>query len=285
MRCQAVSPDPSRPRVHRRLGSHCVGHGRLVDYGLAGAIPDGGRPRLPNAGCVMLPAMAKGLPKPEDDLPARVDTFIARWQGREGGQERANYALFLTELCSTLELTPPDPADAKHEANDYVFERVVKEAARDGAVATRRIDLYKRNSFVLEAKQSRQKGGEKEIPGQTDLFVTEVASRGRRGAERAWDVLMMNARRQAEDYVRLLPAGHEPPPFVIVCDVGHCLELYANFRRDGKAYDQFPDRQSFRVFLEDLRQPEVLKRLVSTGGIGRQTSSCGEGLCCAGLVL
>jgi hypothetical protein len=227
----------------------------------------GGRPRMPHSGCVILPAMAKGLPKPEDDLTARVDTFIARWQGREGGQERANYALFLAELCSTLELTPPDPADANHEANDYVFERVVKEVARDGAVATRRIDLYKRNSFVLEAKQSRQKGGEKEIPGQTDLFVTEVASRGRRGAERAWDVLMMNARRQAEDYVRLLPAGHEPPPFVLVCDVGHCLELYANFRRDGKAYDQFPDRQSFRVFLETCESLKCARGSSASGMI------------------
>ena len=31
-----------------------------------------------------------------------VEAFIARWQGREGGQERANYAMFLTELCSAL---------------------------------------------------------------------------------------------------------------------------------------------------------------------------------------
>ena len=68
---------------------------------------------------------------------------------------------------------------------------------------------------------------------------------------------MFNARRQAEDYVRLLPKGHEPPPFVIVCDVGHCFEVYANFRRDGKAYDQFPDRRSFRIYLEDLRKPET----------------------------
>ena len=29
----------------------------------------------------------------------KVETFIARWQGQEGGQERANYALFLTELA------------------------------------------------------------------------------------------------------------------------------------------------------------------------------------------
>jgi hypothetical protein len=74
---------------------------------------------------------------------------------------------------------------------------------------------------------------------------------------------MLNARRQAEDYVRLLPSGHEPPPFVIVCDVGHCFEVYANFRRDGKAFDQFPDRQPFRVYLEDLRRSEVRERLTS----------------------
>jgi hypothetical protein len=177
--------------------------------------------------------------------------------------ERANYALFLTELCDLLGLAHPDPASASHTSNDYVFERVVREPGREGTVASRRIDLYKKDCFVLEAKQSRQRGGIKEVQGQSDLFVTEAAPRGRRGAERAWDVLMLNARRQAEDYVRLLPSNHEPPPFVLVCDVGHCLEVYANFRRDGKAYDQFRDRQSFRVYLEDLRQPEVRNQLVA----------------------
>lgn len=188
---------------------------------------------------------------------ASIDGFIAKWLGQAGGQERANYALFLTELCDALDLPHPEPASAEHGANDYVFERVVQEIGRDGAVSSRRIDLYKRDSFVLEAKQSRQKGGDKEVQGQSDLFVTAAPSRGRRGAERAWDVLMLNARRQAEDYVRLLPKGHDAPPFVLVCDVGHCFEVYANFRRDGKAFDQFPDRQSFRIFLEDLRRQEV----------------------------
>ncbi|MCC0004175.1 MAG: class I SAM-dependent DNA methyltransferase [Methylobacteriaceae bacterium] len=191
-----------------------------------------------------------------------VEAFITRWQGRHGGQERANYALFLTELCDALGLPHPDPASAEHADNDYVFERVVREAGRDGTISNRRIDLYKRDAFVLEAKQSRQvPGGDKQVQGQTDLILTEAVPRGRRGADRAWDVLMLNARRQAEDYVRLLPRGHEPPPFVIVCDVGHCLEVYANFRRDGKAFDQFPDRQSFRIYLEDLRKPEVQDQL------------------------
>jgi hypothetical protein len=193
----------------------------------------------------------------------RVDAFIRRWQGREGGQERANYALFLTELCGVLELDPPEPASATAETNDYVFERVVREIGRDGTAHNRRIDLYKRGAFVLEAKQSRQKGGAKEVPGQGDLLMPDETQRGRRSADRAWDVLMMNARQQAEDYVRLLPAQHAPPPFVIVCDVGHCFEVYANFRRDGKAYDQFPDRRSFRVYLDDLRQLEIRDRLTA----------------------
>lgn len=198
-----------------------------------------------------------------DGDAARIETFIARWQGREGGQERANYALFLSELCVALGLTPPDPAGAAQDANDYVFERVVRETARDGSVSHRRIDLYRRGHFVLEAKQSRQNGGGKEVAVQDTLFADEPAVRGKRGAARAWDVLMMNARRQAEDYVRLLPGDHVPPPFVLVCDVGHCIEVYANFRQDGKAYSQFPDRQSYRIYLEELRDPATRARLVA----------------------
>ena len=33
---------------------------------------------------------------------AEVKAFIARWSAGDGGQERANYALFLTELCDLI---------------------------------------------------------------------------------------------------------------------------------------------------------------------------------------
>ena len=69
-----------------------------------------------------------------------VEVFITRWQGQEGGQERANYALFLTELCDMLRLPHPDPADASHERNDYVFERVV----------TRHRDDEDRRNVIIE---------------------------------------------------------------------------------------------------------------------------------------
>jgi len=177
------------------------------------------------------------MSSPTDKFSQKTEVFVARWQGQEGGQERANYSLFLTELCDALDLPHPDPAGPQRERNDYVFERVVTRHLDDGD-AIGRIDLYRRNSFVLEAKQSRWKGGRKEITGQNDLFVAqeETADRGRRGASRAWDVLMLNAKRQAEEYARALPPSHGWPPFILICDVGHCIEIYADFTGQGKNY-------------------------------------------------
>jgi hypothetical protein len=54
-----------------------------------------------------------------------MEAFIKRWQGRDGGQERANYFSFLNELIALPALNRPDPADATHENNDYVFERAI----------------------------------------------------------------------------------------------------------------------------------------------------------------
>jgi len=155
---------------------------------------------------------------------AQIDAFIVRWQGREGGQERANYGLFLTELCDVLGVPRPDPATAHTEENDYVFERAVKGQATDASSGAGRIDLYKRGCFVLEAKQSRQTGGKKELAVQY-LPGLEPPKRGVRDASRTWDVLMLNARRQAEGYARALPVSHGWPPFILVCDVGHVIEI------------------------------------------------------------
>ena len=195
------------------------------------------------------------------DQGALAEIFITRWQNNAGGAERANYALFLTELCDVIGVARPDPASHETEFNEYAFERGVTK--RDGGerVGSGRIDLYKRGSFVLEAKQSRWKGGKKSVAGQTDMFSAESEPKLRSRSDRNWDVLMMNARRQAEDYAKALPASDGWPPFVIVCDVGHCLEIYADFSGQGKNYAQFPDRQRFRVFLDDLRQEEVRDRL------------------------
>ncbi len=194
-----------------------------------------------------------------------VDEFIQRWRKNEGGAERANFPLFLTELCAVLDLPQPDPADATHENNDYVFERAVTFRDETGKSGHGRIDLYRRGCFVLEAKQSRQRGGAKEVtmaPEQGALpGLQSDAARGRRSAHRGWDVLMRNAREQAEQYARALPTSHGWPPFIIVCDVGHAFEIFADFSGQGKNYRLFPDRSGFRVYLDDLRDEAVRDRL------------------------
>ncbi len=102
-----------------------------------------------------------------------------------------------------------------------------KEFELTGTSSDGRIDLYKRSGFVIEAKQSREKGRPKELAlaGQLDLFIADTQPRGQRNASRAWDQLMISARRQGEDYAKSLPPAHGWPPFVLVCDVGHCIEV------------------------------------------------------------
>ena len=197
---------------------------------------------------------------PPPEITNTLERFIVRWQGREGGQERANYGLFLSEFCDAIGVRRPEPASATTAENDYVFERAVKEPSPDGSAGTGRIDLYKRGSFVLEAKQSRLSGGKKEIVAAP---VRPEPARGVRSASQAWDILMRNARVQAERYARALPNDHGWPPFILVCDVGHVMEVYADFSGQGKNYAQFPDRQSYRIYLEDLRRPEIRARLAA----------------------
>jgi SAM-dependent methyltransferase len=195
---------------------------------------------------------------------AEVEAFIARWRASEGA-ERAAYSQFLNEFCDLVRVGRPQPPTSDPEAVSYRFEYPVRFPDPSGTHSIGRIDLYKKAAFVLEAKQSRWKGQAKEVlsaqGGMQDSEQESPGPRGRRGADRAWDVLMLNARRQAEDYAKALPAAHGWPPFLIICDVGHCFEFYADFTGQGKNYVQFPDRQRYRVHLDDLREPSVRARI------------------------
>ena len=55
---------------------------------------------------------------------ARTQAFITRWPAASGS-ERANYQLFVTELCDLLGCPKPDPASDDTRENAYVFERRV----------------------------------------------------------------------------------------------------------------------------------------------------------------
>jgi len=85
---------------------------------------------------------------PTTDLSPDLDAFIARWRASSAA-ERANYVLFLSELCSVLGLERPNPQTSDPARDAYVFEKPLP--LPHGTVG--RIDLYKRGCFVLEAKQ------------------------------------------------------------------------------------------------------------------------------------
>jgi hypothetical protein len=185
-------------------------------------------------------------------------TLLASWKD-SGAAERANYQLFLTQLCDLLDVPQPEPTRPAIEDNAYVFERDVTFHESDGTSSIGRIDLYKRGCFVLEAKQGSDAHHADEqaelllLPRRSGLALTEADSSGaivgvsssavsRRSRKKkgtairgtkAWDDAMIRARGQADRYARALPGSEGWPPFLIVVDVGHSIELYAE-RGAGK---------------------------------------------------
>jgi hypothetical protein len=193
--------------------------------------------------------------------PAIVEAFIKRWE-KSGAAERANYQLFLSELCDVIGVPRPEPAGADDSQNNYVFERTVVFQHGDGNTSTGRIDLYKRVCFVLEAKQGANVPDPDEALSEAarELKRKLKAGTARRGTA-AWDDAMLRARGQAEQYSRALSASEGRPPFLIVVDVGHSIELYSEFSCTGGTYIPFPAPGSHRIFLRDLERPDIQERL------------------------
>ena len=79
---------------------------------------------------------------------------MAKWR-EASGSERANYQLFITELCELLCVAKPDPSREDTRDNAYVFERRVRFAYGDGSESHGFIDCNKRGHFVLEAKKPK----------------------------------------------------------------------------------------------------------------------------------
>ncbi|GAB0120193.1 type IIL restriction-modification enzyme MmeI [Acidisoma sp. 7E03] len=183
-----------------------------------------------------------------------LDAFIERWTKAEQA-ERPNAQPFLLELCDVLGVERPPPA--KGALGPYRFERGVTLHDAEDRHTIRRIDLYKRSCFILEAKQG---ANPRQQPGLFGL-QTEVDRRQTIRNSSGWAQHMLRAKGQAEGYVRDLPPEEPSPPFLIVCDIGFCFDVYADFSGTGRHYAQFPDREGFRVYLTDLQKPEIRETL------------------------
>ena len=198
--------------------------------------------------------------------------FETRWK-QSGGAERANYGLFLQDLCALLTVPPPDPTTDNPAQDAYVLERAV--TFQDGTLqpqkaktSTGRIDLYKRGCFVLETKQGtdpldRDSPDQKHKADRAELGLS--AEKRRKGhavrGSAKWEQIMQAARQQALSYVRALPADEPRPLFVLVVDVGYCIDVYSNFAGVGDSFIPFPDQTHYRIPLARLADEETRSRL------------------------
>lgn len=192
-----------------------------------------------------------------DATPEQITAFISRWSS-SGAAERANYQMFLSELCDIIGVPRPDPTAADTTKNLYVFDRAITRTHPDGSTSTNYIDLYKARHFVNETKQ-----GLSADTTPDDLSAKPTATKsghGKRGTA-AFDKALERAYHQARGYITALPAEEGRPPFLIVCDVGHSIDLYAEFTCTGGQYERFPDPVSYRITLADLHRPEIRERL------------------------
>lgn len=190
-----------------------------------------------------------------------IEDFISRWKN-SGGSERANFQTFANELCDILDLPRPDPATQHAQTDAYCFERPVT-FIHTGSQSRGFIDLYRAGHFVMEAKQGTDAAAESDT-GQADLLPDAPkpsrAGHGKRGTRR-WDDTMLRARAQADGYARAVSRDDGWPPFLMVVDVGHVIELYADFSGQGQGYTQFPDGRRYRITMDDLRNEQTRERL------------------------
>ena len=191
----------------------------------------------------------------------QIEDFIDRWK-KSGGSERANFQTFANELCDVLGVPRPTPATEATQANSYCFEHPVT-FIHTGTQSRGFIDLYRAGHFVMEAKQgtdAAQLEDDTQPALIPDLPGATRKGHGTRGT-RKWDDTMLRARAQADGYARAVSRKDGWPPFLLIVDVGHVIEVYADFSGQGQGYTQYPDGNRYRIRLDDLRDEKTCDRL------------------------
>jgi len=191
----------------------------------------------------------------------QIEDFIGRWK-KSGGSERANFQTFANELTDLLAVPRPAPATEATQANSYCFEHPVT-FIHTGSKTRGFIDLYCAGNFVMEAKQGVT--GDKPEDDRQAALLPDLPSATRKGhgtrGTKGWDDTMMRARNQADGYARAVSRVDGWPPFLLVVDVGHVIEVYADFSGQGQGYTQYPDGNRYRITMDDLRDPKTRDRL------------------------
>ncbi|PPK87329.1 type II restriction/modification system DNA methylase subunit YeeA [Neolewinella xylanilytica] len=188
-----------------------------------------------------------------------VPEFVKKWSV-SGAAESSNAQSFTNDLCEVLGVTKPDPTVPDESQNTYVFEKSVPTPKGN----VKKIDCYKRGHFILENKQGATLESVEALSAEKSKNLrARKTGHGKRGTH-GWDVAMEKAKKQAENYARLLDGTEIKggrPPFIMVADVGHSVALYADWSRAGGIYQPFPDPNNYRIPIRDLHREELRDRL------------------------
>ena len=184
-----------------------------------------------------LPFVANAEDKSGDFEIPPVEGFILKWS-KSGGSELGSSQLFITDLCSLIGVATPDPPRPDLADNSYVFEKGVERTGPTGRKSTARIDLWIKGRLIWESKQGS------DMPAEDNKAPRKIGTAVR--GTPSWTKAMLDARIQAQDYAAILPGGEKYPPFIIVADIGHAIDIYADFRNSGE-YLPFPSARENRV--------------------------------------
>ena len=179
----------------------------------------------------------------QDSDRLRIEAFVSRWE-KSGGNERANYQLFITEFCDALGIERPR-AKGTIEGDRYCFDKDIKVIHPSGDFTPNFIDLYKEGHFVLEAKQG------------SDLSAKGTGKRGTNSYRKA----MKKAFAQALNYARfVLPK----PPFLITCDIGNHFQIWQDFSNSWLSANGNYGTYDSGKYIEfrDLLKPEIFDYFV-----------------------
>ncbi|MEZ5702476.1 MAG: type IIL restriction-modification enzyme MmeI [Burkholderiaceae bacterium] len=177
----------------------------------------------------------------EASAHAAARAFIARWQGVTASELSTSQS-FVIQLCELLGVEAPHPMPDQR----CMFEQPITFQHGDGSTSAGRVDCYKRGHFVWESKKLKAGMAAQQTGATTKTF----------------DDALLKARQQSENCARALPAAEGRPPFVVVVvDMGHVIELYAEFTRSGATHTPFPDPRHHRIKLGQLADPAIRARL------------------------
>jgi hypothetical protein len=192
-----------------------------------------------------------------------IDAFIKRWERYAGGESKHSQS-FLNDLCVLLRVPRPHDTEPDMPLDAYGFEHA-SGAVGTGTTDAGRIDLYRRGRFILESKQGSwpAKGrivDESTLPVVPEAAVKSGKGHGTRGTM-TWETAIREARGQARNYAQSLPETEPHVPFLLIVDVGYCIELLANFSTHGRHWTPYPVPGEERIYMRDLHNPLIIERL------------------------